>query len=164
MRRTVAFAVLALLAGCHPAPAPGSSAPTDVAAVDSIVLERTPCHGRCPVYRVRLGGDGALLFRTPEGGTPVADRVEPAAVAALARRADRIGFRSLPSRVRDVPALCGPLATDHSTVIVTLFSPAGSHRVEDDLGCHGTGGALRALRGLEAGIDSVAGSARRAGR
>lgn len=89
-------------------------APAAAVAVDSIVLECTPCYRSCPAYQLRLSGTGEVRFQARSGGSIlVVDRVEPAAVAALAREAERIGFAALPPQVRDVPALCGNMATDH---------------------------------------------------
>ena len=158
MRSIRGVLVVAALAACDPMPAP---APT-TAGAESITLERTRCFGSCPAYRLSVARDGAVRFQSlnPGDSTVAADRIAPAAFDALAREAERIGFRSLPDVIRDDDELCGPMATDLPGAKVTIQGPGGSKTVDDYHGCHGRSERLVQLRRFESRIDSVAGSAR----
>lgn len=155
------------LAAAAGAPA-SAAAQATAAAADSVVLERTRCFGPCPAYRLSITRAGRVAFasRNPRDSTrAVVDGAAPGAVDALARRAEASGFFGLPPEVARDPALCPDRATDHPTVIVTVFRPGGPARVEDYHGCylandHAVAPALAGLRQLEAAIDSAAGSAR----
>ena len=130
---------------------------------DSIVLERTACYGVCPAYRLRLSNAGEIRFESRNPGDPgksALDTVPAGLLLRLITRANAIGFFELPSKISADVGLCGPAATDHSTVAVTVFSRKGAKRVEDYLGCHGSGARLAGLRSFEAEIDSVLRSSR----
>jgi hypothetical protein len=144
------------------------------ASVDSIVLERTACFGRCPAYRLRLAADGRVSFasRNPDDSSRVASgRIAPAGIRWLAAEAARIGFYSLPPVIARDRTLCRDWATDNPTVTLTLFRSRsasrarGPARVEDYHGCFGANdhslvAPVAALRKLEEQVDSVAGSRR----
>lgn len=138
------------------------------APMDSIVLERSLCFGTCPAYRLRLSGTGKISFesRNPgEGGRRAADTVAAATLPALISRARSIGFFDLPSEIAADSVLCHNRATDHPTVVVTIFAKTQTKRVEDYHGCfetveHETLPAITRLRAFEVEIDSALGSSR----
>jgi len=71
----------------------------------------------------------------------------------------------LPSEIAADSVLCHNRATDHPTVIVTVFAKAQTKRVEDYHGCfetveHETQPAITRLRAFEVEIDSALGSSR----
>jgi hypothetical protein len=163
-------ATLAPLAACAPGRAPdvqvGGGAP--VSGVDSLVLEREPCFGFCPVYRLRLAADGRVRFESRQrgdSGRVETDSLDPARVRALADSAERIGLADFPERIMGSP-LCGRQATDMPTATVVLHTPARTTRVVDYHGCMPTEADSAAarrverLRAFEALIDSVAGTTR----
>ena len=135
---------------------------------DSIVLERTPCFGRCPVYRVRIDRDGHVLFesRNPDEAGRVAEaQVDAAAVRQLFTDALSFEKDSLPADLMGKEPYCAVAATDHSYVIVEYYESDRQWRVRDYLGCHETMNeagrpVLTRLRKLEADIDTVAGTQR----
>jgi hypothetical protein len=135
---------------------------------DSIVLERSTCFGTCPAYRLRLSDSGEVRFesRNPgDEGRRVADTVPAATFPALIAKATSIGFFDLPSEIAADSVLCHNRATDHPTVIVTVFAKAQAKRVEDYHGCfetveHETLPAITHLRAFEVEIDSALGSSR----
>lgn len=135
---------------------------------DSIVLERTACYGTCPAYRLRLSNGGEIRFesRNPgDTGRSALDTVPAGLLLRLISRANSIGFFELPSKISADTRLCGNMATDHSTVAITVFSRKGAKRVEDYLGCHGRAedagqSPVVRLRSFEAEIDSVLRSSR----
>src|SRR4051812_4273747 len=92
------------------------------------------------------------------------DRATPEAVRGLLAQATALGFDSLPEVVANDKQLCADQATDHLTVTVTLFRPAGTKRVEDYLGCRATSedstSVIVRLRSFENAIDSTAGASR----
>ena len=142
--------------------------PASTSVADSIVLERTPCFGTCPAYRLRLAGTGRVTFvsRTRgDAGRTAGDSVTPASVADLLHDAEAMGFFELPNVIAADPRLCPARATDHPTVSVTIYRSVGAKRVEDYHGCyaatdHSTVPIVGRLRAFEAAIDSAAGSAR----
>ena len=167
--RTLVVALLAPIAlACRPAPAPatdGVPSSSVVAArdstADSLVLERIAGFTRTPGYRVTVARSGRVAFAwlaPGDSARPATDSIPAARAAELLAAARAAGGGTLPETIREHPDLCGPMATDHGTAVVTLFYPGrGVARVSDYLGCRE---AVPALRAYEARIDSVAGTAR----
>jgi len=176
--RHLAVAGALLWAGCGRGPSPGASGtsaaggePADTPAIrsgvaDSVVLERSPCFGPCPVYRLVLTGTGGVRFSAPPavgGERTGTGSVAPAAVARLLAHAERVGFFGLPGRTAEDSALCPLRATDHPTVTVAVYQGGVAKQVEDYTGCYVStdprrlAAPLEGLRALEAAIDSVAG-------
>lgn len=93
---------------------------------DTIVIERVPCYGACPDYRMTLRRDGRaeLVDRTTGHTGRFLGRIDIATFARLSqlgRRAQRTATRS------EYQAAW----TDDSTDIVTLSGREGSWRVLD---------------------------------
>jgi hypothetical protein len=133
----------------------------DAASKNTLVtLERSPCFGTCPVYRVSLSGDGTVAFVgtrfvSREGTTTT--RVAPDRVERLVRSLEAAGYFALADEyVAEAPA-CGRYATDAPTVTTSVRAGGRSKTVRHD---HGCAGAPAALTRLERLIDSVAGTAR----
>ncbi len=143
---------------------PGKPAP----AADSIVLERTMCYGTCPAYRLRLSQAGEIRFesRNPgDEGRTAADTVPAATLPSLVLRARTIGFFELPPEIAADSVLCHNRATDHPTVVVTIFTNRETKRVEDYHGCfetveHEVLTPIARLRSFEVEMDSVLRSSR----
>ena len=156
-------ALLALAAGvvaCGPR-APQAPAPDAAATPATVVaLERGPCFGTCPVYRVTLSGDGLVEFVGTRFVSRVgADsaRVAPETVEGLVRSLEEGGFFALADAyLPDAPA-CGRYHTDAPTVSISVQAPGRAKTVRHD---HGCGGAPEELTRLEHLIDSIAGTAR----
>jgi hypothetical protein len=158
-----------MLGACAP-----SSSKTDAqqgaspASTDSIVLERSTCYGTCPAYRLRLSDAGEIRFesRNPgDNGRAGLDTVSAATLSSLVLRARDVGFFQLPSEIAADSVLCRNRATDHSSVVVTVFAKESVTRVDDYQGCFGTTGRgvapqLSRLRAFETEIDSVLNSSR----
>ncbi len=133
------------------------------AEIDSIVLERTPCFGFCPTYRLVIDGAGRIRYKNANEDTVRTDSVAPDAVEHLGARAAELGFFALPERIMGDSTLCSMVATDHPGVIVSIFSRAGSKTVDHYTGCNiegrespGPAPAIVRLMRLEAEIDSTA--------
>lgn len=135
---------------------------------DSIVLERSMCYGTCPAYRLRLSNGGEIRFDSHnpgDEGRRAMDTVAAATFAALISRAKAVGFFDLPSEIAADSVLCHNRATDHPTVVVTIFAKTQTKRVEDYHGCfetveHETLPAITRLRAFEVEIDSALRSSR----
>jgi hypothetical protein len=155
--------LVAALAACAPPPAdtavPAAAPASSVSGerIDSIALERLPCFGTCPVYRVVVTRTGRVRF-TATNPAPVnaTDSVAPEGFAALAREAATIGFWNLPGNIAESP-LCGRRRTDSPGALVTLYAADRVKEVRDDQGCTGVPPGLRAF---EERIDRVARSER----
>ena len=119
-----------------------------------ISLERGPCFGSCPVYRVVMYGDGTVRY---DGKDHVRLRGSQAAVIpsenvkALAEEIERIGFFNLRDSYTEVSV------TDAPTVFLSIASHGKKKQVKHYLG------DLRApktLEAIETRIDEVAGTGR----
>src|SRR5712691_4396264 len=133
---------MSLLAlACTPSDGPGGRQGVVPSPADSIALERSICFGTCPAYRLRLSDRGEVRFEAKnpgDEGRRATDTVAAATFPALISRASSIGFFDLPPEIAADSALCHNRATDHPTVIVTVFAKTQTKRVEDYLGCFET--------------------------
>jgi len=80
-----------LLAFCYS----GSAAAPLPSQIDSISLERTACHGTCPVYTVTMRHDGTVTYDGKEFVKVTGRRTRKIPVEQfqeLAREVERIGF------------------------------------------------------------------------
>ena len=171
LRRLPRLGMLAaILAGGCTAGARTDNGPDTVLVaqdMDSIVLERTVCFGRCPAYRLRVASTGAVLFepRNPDG-PPATDNVSPQAFAQLVLEATRIRLDSYPASIQDDRRLCALGATDHPSIILSTYAGAAVHSVNYYTGCHAAENdraseeRLAALARFAAQIDSVTRSPR----
>ena len=138
-------------------------------SVDSISLERSPCFGFCAAYRVVIDRTGRIVFRSrnPNENKEARDSISPAKFDFLVRRSREVEFdRFTPTIDPHRKDYCAVVATDHPTVVTTLFYTSGPRRLEHYLGCWGPAGResilpeLNALRSFYRDIDSVVGSNR----
>jgi hypothetical protein len=133
---------------------------------DSLVLERTPCFGTCPAYRLRVSNTGEVLFFATDDPTEIVrDTVAVTTLAELTTRAREIGFFALPAEISKDSVLCHKPATDHPTVTTTFFAQSQTKTVVDYHGCfetveHGVLPRVQRLRAFENEIDSVLRSSR----
>lgn len=164
-RRVEFLAALLAIVGANGACGQGRP---PVAGLDSIVLERTPCFGTCPAYRLSVARTGVVVFASRNHGDSARvarDSISPGAVAWLRAEAERQGVLRLPAVIADDHSLCPDRATDHPTFAVSFFSRDRTYRITDYHGCfasndHSIVSALDGLRHFEAEIDSVTGSSR----
>jgi hypothetical protein len=127
---------------------------------DSIVLERTPCYGECPAYRVRIARSGAVHFRSRNYGDTARTAtavIDQACVSRVWSEFGAVHFPALPDTIASVSAYCEPAFTDAPRVTVRFFAGGSSKHVVDYQGCLW---APVGLRDLEALIDEIAGSSR----
>ncbi len=158
--------LLAGLLACAPRAAAPPAAETSKQAGSTpvITLERTPCFGRCPVYRVSASSDGIVVY---EGKAHVrqlgaaSGRINPERVAALLSELERAGYFSFPASFTSADLACGRYATDLPSVITSARVGDRTKRIVHD---HGCGSAPGALTVLERRIDQVLDTGRWTGR
>lgn len=161
-------AVLAVVvAGCWTGPDP-VMAPQPVQAPRRpalrVTMERTPCLGTCPTYKVEIEGDGTVRIHA-DGGTRLA-HISPTRVRDLEHHLDEVHFFELddqghvPAQVQCLQNGSTTTCTIHSIsfcsdtshAIITVKRGTRVHTV-DDAHCSDD----RQLLGLEDEIDALAG-------
>lgn len=123
-------------------------------------LERGPCRGRCPVYRVDVYGDGKVQFDGKQhvGSIGAQSSSAPAVtVQELLRVMQSSEFSSVDTSFVMGSAACGQYMPDLPWSRLSVKLGTGMKTVHHDPGCKN---APRFLRTLEAQIDSVANTAR----
>jgi hypothetical protein len=133
-------------------------------AMGSVSLERGPCFGTCPVYKVTVDRSGEVRF---EGRRFVADTgvftgpASSASVDSLFAELEAAGYFGFADSYRMGQPGCERYATDLPTVITEVRLGDRTKRVEHDRGCADAPAALSVLEGR---IDVVAGVGRWMGR
>jgi hypothetical protein len=158
--RYLAFAIALGFAGRAAAQTPGvdtvrQPSAREYEAADSIVLERGPCFGTCPVYRVSIArsGDVRFVFLHGADSGKVRQRlVDPDKFRGLVRVALFAHFFALPDKIEG-PAYCPYPLTDLPSADVSLFMPNRQKTVADYGGCTW---APFILRSIETAIDEEA--------
>jgi hypothetical protein len=133
--------------------------PREYEAADSIVLERGPCFGTCPVYRVTIARSGDVRFVFLQGadsGKVRQRHVDPKKFGGLVRVTLFAHFFALPDKIEG-PAYCPYPLTDLPSADVSLFLPNRRKKVADYGGCTW---APFILRSIETAIDEEAGTRR----
>ena len=151
MRSTVGVIAARLALAIGVAGCTGKGADAGPPRTVSITMERTPCYGSCPVYRIDLDGSGKVSY---EGRGFVKERgrrevtVPAAEVQALAKEIESAGYFTFRDHYP-------PNATDNPTVITSVSIDGKTKRIEHNLSARSAPAALEALYRR---IDEVAGS------
>lgn len=174
MTRRLALLFLPFVLGCTARPpastADSSAAPspevvaTDSAAAPVITLERTPCFGTCPVFRLSIWKDGRVEFDGERFVTQVGKAtasLAPAAVDSLLAELDAGGYFGFAERYEHGEPACGLYATDSPSVLTSVSMRGRTRSVRHDYGCSA---APPELGRLERRIEEVAGVKRWTGR
>lgn len=133
--------------------------PADYQAADSIVLERGPCFGTCPVYRVSIARSGDVHFvwlRGADSGKTERRRIDPSRFASLMSTATFAHLFALPDTVIKGP-FCPYTVSDAPSAKVSLFLPGRQKTIVDYLGCLW---APSILRQIETAMDEEANTRR----
>jgi hypothetical protein len=153
--------LLSLLAAAPPvSPVPGKSS-LSVAELRGVVisLERGMCYGECPVYQIRITGDGQIsyhgeMFVEVEGNRTL--KIPRAEVRKLVATFEKAGYFSIGQDYtydtcqRD---RCGAgYMHDSPSAVTSITIREKTHRVKHDQGCRC---APRTLFDVEAAIDKV---------
>jgi Domain of unknown function (DUF6438) len=162
-----AWGGLLLLSACAPRNAGSSAADSPEAreqGIPVITLERTACFGGCPVYRLSVTAEGAVVY---EGKAhvrhlgPASGRVDADRVNALLSEIERAGYFSFADRYTAAEPACGRYTTDSPSALTSVQIGHRTKRIEHDYGC---GAAPGALVVLERRVDEVLGSGQWTGR
>ena len=112
-----------------------------------ITIERTPCFGMCPAYKVSIKDDGTVTYTGTQyvktSGT-YTWKIDPAAVRALAKEMQDAGYFDLQNAYTS-------RMTDHPTIYTSLTIGARTKKVQDYI----TGPSK--LKDIETRIDEVSG-------
>lgn len=97
-----------------------------------ISLERTPCFGACPIYKVTIKSDGTLIYHGQRFVDRIGDyraRVSPSAVKRLGLRLNRLGYwefaRSYDQQVTDLPSQIVTVRTNRFVKTVSEYGRIG---------------------------------------
>jgi len=144
---------LSLLAGCWTGstaqPAPPEPAPRREGPPLEISLERGPCFGSCPVYKLEIHGDGRVDWLGQQHVAAAgarAGRIAPADLDALdreldaARFFDRDAFGKLPAEptcvtqgnTRTCSFVSDTICSDTSPTLLIVRRGARVHRLRND--------------------------------
>ncbi len=161
--RLLALLPLMVGAGCRrrgqPAPSADDSSPV-------VTLERGPCFGRCPEYRVELYESGKVLFEGTRNVAASGSRsgsASSADVRDLVRIIAESGFAELDTAFTYGSAGCGQYYTDMPVMVLSARLGAGrgagagtaTKTVRYDPGCQGAPGFLARIAER---VDSVGGT------
>src|SRR5262245_57590088 len=154
--------LLALL-GATPAAASGPGAGASLSDTELrevvITLERGMCYGECPVYKVRITGDGRIsyegeMFVETQGNRT--RKIPLAEVRNLVATFEKAGYFSIGQDYTydncQRNRFKRGYMTDASFVVTSIRRRGKTHRVAHDLGCRC---APPALFDVEAAIDKV---------
>jgi protein-disulfide isomerase-like protein with CxxC motif len=137
---------------------------------EKVTLERTPCFGTCPVYRVVILGDGRVEY---DGYQFV--KVASAAAAlsqdqiqSLLTAINKARYFSLRDSYRRGGDGCPSWVTDHPSALTSVTSGGVTKKIDHDLGCWelpAPDGRLGApyppeLTAFETAIDEIVNTAR----
>jgi hypothetical protein len=158
--------LLALACAPRNAAPPAAERTTQASAAShsAVSLERTPCFGGCPVYRIAVSPAGMLTY---EGKANVrligmaSGQIPAKRVEALLIELERAGYFTFANRYALSEPTCVRYSTDSPTTISSATFRGRTKRIEHDYGCGGVPGALTLL---EKRIDEVLGSDRWTGR
>jgi hypothetical protein len=141
----------------------GIAAAPHAADIDSITLERTSCYGTCPIYKLTVKRDGAVIY----DGTQCVKvtghqlrKIPSEHFQQLVREIQRIGFFSLKDEYMSKHNPDGSIevVTDLPTTITTVRAGKLRKRVKNYYG------GPESLAALEKLIDKIAGSLTWTGR
>lgn len=120
-----------------------------------ITLERTPCYGMCPMYKITISADGTVVFQgTRFVKTVGAARtaISPSKVRELIDAFARIKYFELNNQYATRTDGCKQWFTDNPSAITSITVNARSKTVRHDYGCRGVD-VLTDLEKLEREID-----------
>ena len=133
-----------------------------VAAAPVITLERTPCFGSCPSYKVQIFADGRVVYqgkRFVRRKGKAQARITKDAVQELVREFNSINYLNLDDEYNPGSPSCPEGWTDHPSAITSLAWEGKKKTIRHYHGCRGAQ-VLDQLTALEEKIDEVANTKR----
>ena len=156
----LSVALLGASVGCHgagysdPAVIP-QNVPQDL----MISLERTECFGGCPVYKLTITADGAVVFRgrrfVKQDGATIRSAITQDRLKQLIAEFDRVKFFSLDDDYSETRLLC---PTDHPSAFTSIRINGKSKTINHYLGCREPK-VPKGLTELENKIDEIVNTA-----
>ncbi|MFY9608700.1 MAG: DUF6438 domain-containing protein [Blastocatellia bacterium] len=126
-----------------------------------ITLERTPCYGTCPSYKLTISADGSVLFEgrrfVKKVGT-VQSTISQAGLRELIERFEKINYFDLRDRYEEAGDGCKDWSTDGPSAISSITTNGKSKSVRHYYGCRGID-VLAELTELEQAIDDAVNAA-----
>jgi ankyrin repeat protein len=144
--RIVAVVAAGVMAAC--ATAGGAQTQTPPAEAIEITIERTPCFGMCPEYKVTMKDEGTVTYTGRQYVRVTGERtwkIDPAAVRALAREMEAAGYFDLQDEYTS-------RMTDHPTTRTSLTIGTRSKKISDYIS------GPQTLKDIEQRIDDVSGA------
>jgi acetamidase/formamidase len=127
---------------------------------DIITLERGPCFGTCPIYKVTVASDGTVTFEgfnfVKTKGRATA-RIKPEDFKKLVAEFEKIKYFSLDDAYVPGSPTCGPAATDMPYNRSAIQLKGKTKTINHYQGCFGSE-VVKALFALDKKIDEVAGT------
>jgi Domain of unknown function (DUF6438) len=157
---------LALLwqsAGCRGASYSGQAVISqDVPQDLMITLERTVCLGFCPVYKLTITADGAVVFEgrqfVKQEGATLKSAISQERLKQLMAEFDRVKFFSLEDSYTYDRHVCDMYETDHPSAFTSIRINGRSKTIKHYHGCQGPK-VPKELTELENKIDEIVNTA-----
>jgi hypothetical protein len=137
------------------------SKPGQVPPDTLITLERTPCYGTCPSYKLTISADGSVVFeglRFVKKIGAAQSKISQDDVKNLIEKFDEIEYFKLRNRYQDPNDGCDEYVTDNPSANTSIRLNGKSKSVRHYYGCRGPQ-VLEALTKLEEAIDIAANTA-----
>ena len=110
--------------------------PQDIPQDLKITLERTECFGFCPVYKLTITADGAVVFEgrrfVKQEGAQIKSSVSRERLKQLMAEFDRVNFFSLEDDYSEIRLSC---PTDQPSAITSIRINGKSKTINHYLGC-----------------------------
>jgi uncharacterized protein DUF6438 len=130
-------ALLGPSVGCHGAGYSGRTViPQDIPQDLKITLERTECFGYCPVYKLTITADGAVVFEgrrfVKQEGATIKSAISRERLKQLMAEFDRVKFFSLEDDYSETRLSC---PTDQPSAFTSIRVNGKSKTINHYLGC-----------------------------
>lgn len=157
----VSLAAVVVLTSTGPLGIGASKAAPQVPQDTLIMLERTPCYGTCPSYKLTISADGAVVFvgrRFVRQEGTVQSTISQEGLRELTDRFAKINYFELRDRYEEPGDGCKDWSTDGPSAITSITTNGKSKSVRHYYGCQGID-VLADLTRLEQAIDDAVNSA-----
>ncbi|SRR6266545_2439426 len=153
------LALLWPFVSCHGVSYSGQTAiPQNVPQDLMITLERTSCFGICPVYKLTITADGAVVFEgrrnVKQEGTTIRSAISQERLKQLMAEFDRVRFFSLETNYSKDLRRCG---TDSPSAFTSIRINGKSKRIKHYLICREP--KFKEITELENKIDEIVNTA-----
>lgn len=131
-----------------------------------ITLERSPCYGSCPFYKLTISADGTIEFEPKSisddyklvSGKRIKSQISQDKLKQLISEFESIGYFSLENRYGSVDYKqdknCPEMWTDYPTAITSITLNGKSKEIDHYHGCQGSE-VLEKLTKFEDKIDEI---------